>query len=353
MSIKVKSPANIAFVKYWGRADHQLFVARNTSISMNISGCCTTIEADLHDGDEDIIEVKFYNQEPKRLYPDDHKSKEIFKQIERIRKESGIDKRVKMFSENNFPADAGIASSASALSAITAALLNLYGMKDKFEDKIEFSRQIRLCGSGSAIRSAMDGFVEFLAPDHDTDVVYPKPDSVSDETKKVWHEQSHSRQIADEKSWDLVDVVAIVNPEKKLVSSSQGHLMADSSPYYEARIAEIGDRIKKVRQAILDKDIRTLGPLIEQDSTSMHSVMMTSNPAIFYWSPGSMRIMLELMKWRREDDLQAYFTLDAGPNVHVICEKKDAAEVTKRLEALPEVQWTIYNEACKGAEIIS
>lgn len=320
---------------------------------MNLSNCYTLTEADLYDGDEDIIEVKFYNQEAKRMYPDDHKSKEIFKQIERIRKESGSDKKVKIFSENNFPADAGIASSASALSAITAALLLVYGMSEKFEDKTEFSRQIRLCGSGSAIRSAMDGFVEFLAPNHDTDVVFPKPENIDEETKKIWHTQTYAREIAPHTHWDLVDIVAVVNPEKKLVSSSQGHLMANTSPYYEARIAEIGDRIKKTRQAILDKDIRTLGNLIEQDSTSMHAVMMTSNPGIFYWSPGSMRIMLEIMRWRREDDLQAYFTLDAGSNVHVICEQKDAKEVTKRLEALPEVQWTIYNQNCQGTEVLS
>jgi diphosphomevalonate decarboxylase len=150
----------------------------------------------------------------------------------------------------------------------------------------------------------------------------------------------------------LVDIVAIVDPEKKKISSSQGHEIADTSPYFETRIKEMQVRIQTVRQAILDKNIRKLGPEIERESTSMHSIMMTSTPPAYYWAPGSIRIMKDVMEWREKDDLQAYFTFDAGANAHIICEKKDASEVQKRLKAIEYVKWTIYNELAKGVGII-
>jgi diphosphomevalonate decarboxylase len=333
MKITVESPANIAFVKYWGMRDPNLFIPMNNHISMNLSGCMTTTTIEPISDKEDIVEVEFYGKQVQRLVPDSIKAKNIFDQIDRIRNLAGSNERVKILTKNNFPADAGIASSASGFSALTAALLLVYGMKEKFEDKVEFSRQIRLCGSGSATRSAYGGFAEYIAGTN--------------------HDDSYAVQIANENHWDLVDIIAVVDPEKKKISSSEGHSIAGSSAFLDARLSELPNRVEVVKKAILDRDIRTLGPEIERDSTSLHVVMMTSNPPAFYWAPGSVSIMKSLMDWREEDDLQAYFTLDAGANVHVICEKKDADEVTKRLEANPFVKWTIYNEACEGTKVIS
>ncbi|MBP9759050.1 diphosphomevalonate decarboxylase [Candidatus Dojkabacteria bacterium] len=334
MKYTVQSPSNIAFIKYWGRSDHKLFIPRNNSISMNISGCMTVTTAETSAKyKEDEVYVKFYGQtEYAKLERDSIKNNDLFDQIKRIRKFSGLKEMVKIYSENNFPADAGIASSASSFAALTGVLLLVYGLKDKFEDKREYSKEVRLCGSASAVRSVGDGFVELIAGKS--------------------HGDTFAVEIADHKHWDLIDIVAIVDPEKKKISSSQGHELADTSPYFEARVKEMQGRIDIVRKAIIDKDIRKLGPEIERDSTSMHSVMMTSTPPAFYWAPGSIRIMKDVMEWREKDDLQAYFTFDAGANAHIICEKKDAKEVEKRLKAIEYVKWTIYNEPAEGAKLI-
>ena len=331
--VTIVSPANIAFIKYWGMGDHNLFIPRNNNISMTMDGCITTTTIEARDDiDEDEIEIKFFEKEYEKMSRDTIKRKNLYNQIDRIRDLAKSKKKVKMKSVNNFPADAGIAASASSFSAVTAGLLLTYGLDDLYEDKKEFSRQIRLCGSGSAVRSAYGGFVELLTGSS--------------------HKFAHAVQIADEHHWDLVDIVAIVDPEKKSVSSSSGHLLADTSPYFEARIHEMQERIKMARQAILEKDIEKLGRCIEEDSTSMHTIMMTSKPPIYYWGPGSMRIMQDVIRWREEDNLFSYFTLDAGPNVHVICEAKDADEIEKRLKANEFVKWTIRNKPCAGARIV-
>ena len=321
------APANIAFIKYWGRKDNDLFIPLNNNISMSIDGCLTKTTIELVDSDKDIIKVKFYGKDYIDLDSNSIKAKNIFAQIKRIRRLSKIEKKVFIMSENNFPADAGIASSASSFAAITSALLIAYDLKEKFEDKKELSRQIRLSGSASAVRSAYGGFVE----------MYSGKD----------HESTYAVQIADEKSWDLVDLIAVLDTKEKKVSSSQGHEAAYTSPYLMTRINEMQSRIVKCREAIINQDFSSLGMAIEADAISMHLVMMTSNPPIYYWNGTTMEIIRNIVEWR-EEGLESYFTIDAGANVHVICKKNDAKKVNEKLSKVPGVLWTIYNEPSKG-----
>ena len=331
--VTVQAPANIAFIKYWGRADHKIFLPLNNNISMTLSGCTTTTTAELIDGPSDMVEVKFLGKEFTQLTPDSIKARNIFDQITRIKMLAKSDRSVHIKSENNFPADAGIASSASGFAALTGVLLLVYGLHTLYEDKKEFSRQVRLCGSGSAVRSVYGGFVEMLAG---TD-----------------HESSYANQVADEHHWDLVDIVAIVNADKKKVSSSEGHETAETSPFLKARIEHTKKQFLVVRKAILDKDFQTLGTALELESTSMHAVMMTQSPPAFYWNPGSISIIKQIRELREQKGILAYTTFDAGANAHVICQKKDAAIIENLMQKNPFVTSTIYNEPAPGAHEVS
>lgn len=327
--ITVISPANIAFIKYWGRDNHKLFLPKNSNISMNMSGCLTKTTIEINEKlIKDIVEIKFLSKDYAILEENSIKAKNIFDQINRIRKISKLNFKVHIKSENNFPSDAGIAASASGMSALTGVLLIAFGLKELFEDKKEFSRQVRLCGSGSAVRSVYSGFVE---------MVYDKENN-----------DAYAVQIADEKYWNLVDIVAVLNPEKKKISSSEGHEIADTSPYMLTRISEMKNRIKMTREAIIERNLTKLGPLIEADCISMHTVMMTSTPPAFYWNAGTMDIIQNILKWRDEENLEVYFTIDAGPNVHIICLNKDINIIEKRIRNNKYVKWTIVNKPCKG-----
>lgn len=330
--VTVQSPANIAFIKYWGQTNENIFIPRNNNISMTLSACqtITTIERS-SDIKEDKIEL-YNGTDYAPLFKDTHKNKNAYDQVERIRKMSGSKDKVHIRSKNTFPSDAGIASSASGFSALTAALLLVFDQKKIFNDKKELSKEVRLCGSGSAARSVYGGFVELLTGNS--------------------HDESYAVQIADENHWDLVDIVAVINTNKKKISSSQGHASADSSPYYKTRLEEMKSRIKTTREAIVEKNSEKLGPCIEEDTISLHIVMMTSKPANYIWEPGTIAIMKAIVEWREKDNLQAYFSIDAGANVHVICEKKNAQEVQKRLKAIEFVKDTIYNEPCTGTHEI-
>jgi len=74
--------------------------------------------------------------------------------------------------------------------------------------------------------------------------------------------------------------------------------------------------------------------------------MMTSEPSLFYWHPDTLRVMKTVQK-KREEGLESYFTIDAGPNVHVLCRPEDRDEVQKMLEEMKGVDKTIPVEPAK------
>jgi diphosphomevalonate decarboxylase len=157
--------------------------------------------------------------------------------------------------------------------------------------------------------------------------------------------------VAAPEHWQLADVVAVVDPGVKSVTSADNHRLAATSPYFSVRLQEVTGRIEQSLTAIRDRDLGQLGAACESDAVSMHVVAMTAQPPTFYWNAGTMAVIHALHRWRNEG-LFGYFTIDAGPNVHVICAASDAAEIQQRLDALPEVQWTIANSAGAGARVV-
>jgi diphosphomevalonate decarboxylase len=128
--------------------------------------------------------------------------------------------------------------------------------------------------------------------------------------------------------------------------------MADSSPLQAARIADTPRRLDICRSAIHHCDFTALAAVTEQDSNLMHAVMMTSSPALFYWEPASLKLMKAVSAWRMAG-LPAAYTLDAGPNVHVLCEGSAADQVRERLLAMPEVRQVFTARVGGPARIVS
>jgi diphosphomevalonate decarboxylase len=229
-----------------------------------------------------------------------------------VRAAAGITARAEVISENNFPMGAGIASSASAFAALALAATRAAGL-DWPENRI--SRLARL-GSGSAARSVPGGFVEWNMGSGDEDC--------------------YAVSIAPPAHWALVDCVAIVAAEHKPTGSTEGHALAPTSPLQAARVAGAPARLDLCRQALLDRNFDALAKVVELDSDMMHAVMMTGNPALFYWQPATIAVMQAVRDWRQEG-MQVFYTVDAGPNVHVLGLQEQMEPVAARLSALPGV----------------
>ncbi|MBA3470298.1 MAG: diphosphomevalonate decarboxylase [Herpetosiphonaceae bacterium] len=320
--------ANIAFIKYWGQSDSGLTLPTNGSISLNLDGCLTetTVRCD-PELERDQVWLALHGGEEMRASGRPYER--VMAQINRLRTLAGSTMPVEVRSRNNFPSDAGIASSAAAFAALTRAAVEAFQLE---VDERELSRLTRLSGSGSACRSIPAGFVEWY----------------NDGT----HQGSYAEQIAPSSHWALVDIVAVVNTQAKHVSSTHGHDLAPTSAYFPARLSEVPARLAEVRRAISERDLERLGVAAEADAMSMHVVAMTAQPPTMYWQPATLSVMQAVQRWRAQDNLHSYWTIDAGPNVHVICEAKDAPEVEARLCELSAVQWTIANGPGHEARLV-
>jgi diphosphomevalonate decarboxylase len=233
--------------------------------------------------------------------------------LNRVRLMAGINHFARVESENNFPMGAGIASSASAFAALALAASTAAGLD---LEEAALSRLART-GSGSACRSVPAGFVEWLADGCDPD--------------------SGALSIAAPEHWALRDCVAIISHAHKPTGSTEGHALAYTSPLQAARVDGAPQRLKQCREAILGRDFEAFAEVTELDNNLMHAVMMTSRPPLLYWQPATIAIMKAVRNWRGHG-LAACYTVDAGPNVHIICEQADQERVEERLRQIPGVQ---------------
>ncbi len=329
--IRVQSPANIAFLKYWGQRDAALTLPCNDSFSMNLSQCYTTV-ALVPDDDPSVqtLEITEYQKNSPRPATEDERARVVqFHQtvVQFLQISEDNHRGFRITSANSFPQKAGIASSASFFSAMAMAFARLYHAD---LDEQRLSRLARLSGSGSASRSVPDGFVWWQHGTGDED--------------------SFATSIASPDFWDLRDIVVLVHDGEKKVSSTQGHHAAQTSPFFQQRIDTLLSRAAAMKQAFLDRDFEQFGMMVEQEMVQFHSIMMTQQPPLWYWTEETLRVIKHIHQLR-EDGLMAYVTLDAGAHLHVICQAADVEQLVQKVSAIAGVRGVIVNQPTIGTRV--
>jgi diphosphomevalonate decarboxylase len=314
-SASVRAGSNIAFIKYWGVRDASLNLPLSNSISMTLESAHTTtalrwdVTGELAADDFTIDGTHLGVAAAARLT----------RHLDRIRALAGVSYRAAVQSRNNFPMASGIASSASGFAALTVAACAALGLDYDLRRLSAIARR----GSGSASRSLFGGFVEWQAGEDDASSV--------------------AAPLFPPEHWQIYDIVAVVSSAQKAISSEAGHSLAATSPLNAGRIDGIERALAEVRAAIATRDLPRLGVVIEQDALAMHAVMMTSTPSLLYWQPATLELLHAVRRWREDDKLPVYFTIDAGPNVHLICEAGSAPAVHAQLGELACVQKVIVS----------
>lgn len=312
--------ANIAFIKYWGQLNADLCLPLNNSISMTLDQAQTVTTVEFS---EALLADTFtLNGDP----TSESASRRVSRHLDRIRELANVRMSAKVVSQNSFPAASGIASSASGFAALTVAACAALGLSLSSR---ELSRLARLA-SGSACRSIFGGFVEWIAG--------------------TTHEDSYAQQIAPAEYWDLADIISVISGDPKPISSEMGHALAPTSPFLAARLAALDTSLVRVRAAVAQRDLRMLGEVAEQDALSLHAVSMTSHPSILYLKPGTIAVMHHVRQWRQEG-LLVYFTIDAGPNIHILTLGDLRGEVLRRVQEIPEIEKTITCRPGKDAHV--
>jgi diphosphomevalonate decarboxylase len=311
---------NIALVKYWGKIDEALNLPANPSLSMNLATLTTVTTVEFGPSLQvDIVTIDGQQVEGRAR-------DRVVAHLDRVRALAGVWERARVSSRSSFPAGTGLASSASAFAALSLAATEAAGL-DLGES--ELSRLARL-GSGSACRSVPAGFSLW---EGDTD------------------ETSFARQVVPPEHWDLYDVVAIVGRQHKTVGSQDGHALAPTSPLHRARLSVVLELVSEVQMGILHRDLKLVGQAVEVDALAMHGVMMTSRPSLLYWLPATVAVLRAVRSWR-DTGLSVYFTMDAGPNVHCLCQAADADKVESRLRNLKGVLDVLVSGPGGGVRLV-
>jgi diphosphomevalonate decarboxylase len=305
------APSNIALLKYWGKVAEREQIPVNSSLSYTLGGfrSFTKVTALGRFFPNDEKTFKSYSN---KLFLDNNNQKnEIPDKMDRLIKSIlypyGQEISFEIESYNNFPTACGIASSASGYAALVAAIADLLQLQNHFttSELLFWLTEWARLGSGSATRSVVichnESFIKWEIP--------------VDHTNRF----SFTSNLKFHPKWrQLQHCVFILDHSEKKTSSSDGHKYADTSPFQIIRISGIPVRINKMEKALLEFDFETVQYLSEEDAYSMHSVMQTGNPKACYLNENVAKAISLFIKLRDHNETKAFWTLDAGPNIHVL-----------------------------------
>lgn len=299
---RCRAHTNIALIKYWGKRNDELFLPMNSSLSLTLDAFYTDTEVVL---DSDFTSDTFFLNDVKQ---DEKETEKITKFLNLFRNEVNMKTKACVKSYNHVPTAAGLASSASAFSALAGAMNQASGLNLDSKTLSTFARR----GSGSATRSIYGGFVEW----------YMGEDDLS--------ETSHAIPV-DDASWDIGMIVIAVNTGRKKLSSRIGMKQTiATSPFYSSWVETATSDLTKMKDAIKQKDFITLGEITESNGMKMHATMLGAFPPISYWEPDSVKA-IQTVKEIRGMGIPCYVTMDAGPNVKVLCKASDMAKIEELL----------------------
>jgi diphosphomevalonate decarboxylase len=330
-----RSPSNIALVKYWGKHGNQL--PSNPSISFTLDKCYseTSLAIAEKDSKDKDIQLKFYFDKKENLA---FRIK-ILSFFEGIAKDFPFLSQyaLSVHSTNSFPHSSGIASSASAMSALALCLCDMETKlkpgkgkedKDKFLRKASYYARI---GSGSASRS-----------------VYP--------VASLWGETDRVKASSDEyaipfeneihKSFKKYqNSILIASSAEKKVSSRVGHALMKTNPFAKARFKQANSNMADMISALRLGDIEKFGIITETEAMTLHALMMCSSPNFILMNPSTIAMINKIKSFRELTKLPVYFTLDAGPNIHLLYPENIKSKV------IPFIQSEL-SEHCENGRII-
>ena len=304
--IKWKTPANIALIKYWGKKGHQFPDNCSLSFSLDKSATVTSLSFQKKHQPDNRVTLEYYFHGQRNLSFE----KKIALFLNDLISEMPFlaDYMLVFRSENNFPHSTGIASSASSMSALALCLVSMEEIiRQKKLSNDDFFRRasaIARLSSGSASRSVYGGFVTWGAS--------PFVVASSDEyaTPFPLPGDSRLRQIS--------DIILIVSSKEKKVSSTSGHALMKQHPYREGRIGQANENMHQITLAFRNNDYHALAVIAENEALSLHALLMTSSPDGLLLKPNTLSIIEAIRRFRNQSGLDLFFTIDAGPNVHLI-----------------------------------
>ncbi len=301
---------NIALIKYWGKAPSHRPEDANLpavpSLSLTLAGLGTQTRVRLApELSDDRIVLDGETLGAGALA----RARPV---LDRVRDLADVAAAFDVVSVNSVPTAAGLASSASGMAALAAASARCAGLS---LSDTELSALARV-GSGSASRSVFAGWA-------------------------AW-EGASARQVHPADHWDVAIVVAVISRGRKPVGSREAmRLTAATSPYYGPWVEQSRETFEEGLRALAARDLGALIDAMEASTLRMHACGMAARPPVLYWKAASLAAIETVTRLRAESGPCCGWTMDAGPNVKVLCAAADAEQVAAALRATPGVGETL------------
>jgi diphosphomevalonate decarboxylase len=302
------APSNIALIKYWGKRNQDLHLPFNSSVSVSLGdkGAKTSIKVIEADQHLVILNGKTVSQ-GSGFYLNIQAYLDLFK--------AHLPYVFEIQTISTVPIAAGVASSACGFAALLSAIDDLFGFG---VSKNQLSILARL-GSGSASRSLWNGFVQW-----DKGVEDDGMDSFARPLDIMWPEF-------------MIGLWCFDKGEKPVSSREGMQRTVETSQLYKAWPELAESACEEMCGFIKAKDFRSVGMLAEANALMMHKTMHDAKPAVNYWQQTSVSAM-DQVRQARQQGLDVYFTMDAGPNLKLLGQQKD---LEKLKESFPAVDWVL------------
>ena len=314
-TVSWRSPSNIALIKYWGKQGRQF--PRNPSLSFTLENAFseTSITYQPKSTDSNDLEIRFELNGEKN----DAFEKRIAKYLSGIKDAFPFLSQMSMDikSSNSFPHSVGIASSASGMSALALCICSiehqLFGTladDDLFRQKASYMARL---GSGSACRSIFPKLSLWgqtgLVSGASNEYAIPILDGIDPVFEKY------------------ADAILIVHADAKSVSSTAGHQLMEQHPFAQIRYEEARRNLHRLLETMRRGELDDFGKICELEAMQLHALMMCSNPSYILMKPNTLKVLDLIREFRLTTQHPVYFTLDAGPNIHLLYPRSCSAEV--------------------------
>ena len=303
---------NIALVKYWGKSNDELNVPATPSLALTLGDLRTTTRIEAAASEVVVV--------------DGHQVRDakIERWLERLRGAFDLPP-LRIESSSDFPANSGLASSASGFAALTLAISSAFDLGLSLQEQCEWAR----FGSGSAARSLHGGFV---ALESEGDVC-------------------RASQILDENEWNLAIAVAITSDSVKSTGSTAGMTASrETSPFYDGWLRATIEAFDLGLVAVKNKDFDALAQIAEASCRQMHALMLSTEPALIYWNAATLNC-IDAVTRMRKDGINVFYTIDAGSHVKAVCEADVVTRVSEQLSRVDGVHSVIVSGIGGRAQI--
>ena len=325
MRATARAHPNIALVKYWGKRDAPLNLPSAGSLSVTLGGLSTTTTVTFDEtlsGDELVLDGD--------VLTEGRALERVSTFLDLLRQAAGLDLAARVETANDFPTAAGLASSASGFAALAVAATAAAGLDWSPRQLSVLARR----GSGSAARSLFGGYVEM------------NPGTRDDGT------DAHATPIASPEHWDLRCLIALTTTGAKKVGSTEGMVRTQkTSPLFQPWIDTQTDDLARARRAIEGRDFHALAAIAERSCLRMHATALGADPGILYWN-GTTVELIHGVRRLRDEGLDCFFTIDAGPHVKVFCTPDQVDELRSALDRVEGVRGVVEAHPGPGASVL-